>query len=83
MYGIPSALTYDLAVIAQNEKLARAELARQAKSLETKNGLGLGLAVRHGLGRALIAIGQTVHGKRAVAHDHSTSPSTGILRLAR
>jgi len=85
MYGMPSILAYDLALAAQNDKLARASHVQLV--LEATKGQHSRFqpfkSIRRGFGSALIALGQSVHGERIDQQDHSSVPSTGTLRMAR
>jgi hypothetical protein len=85
MFGIPSSLVYEVALAVQSERIERASQAMQVREA-ARGGHGrfhVIVAIRHGFGRALIALGQSVHGARIDANDHSSVPSSGTLRLAR
>jgi len=84
MYGIPTSLTYDLALSAQNDRLNQAVYGMLVREAVDRPGrIGLAGWIRHRFGGALIALGQLVHGGRNDVSDHSTVPSPGTLRLAR
>jgi hypothetical protein len=85
MYGIPSALTYDVAVATQKDYLNRADhahLMREAASSRHGQVFILG-SIRRAIGNALIAAGRSVGGDRVEPIDLSEVPSVGAVGLAR
>jgi len=84
MNGNHPQLAFDLAKIARNEKIARANQARlisEAKCGREKR-IGIVAVSRRIFGGAIINLGQAVHGGRVEQVDAS-AVSTATLRMAR